>query len=171
MHGRTGPYGGPVLFQYRGCVVLIRVIGNPLLAMDAANTRAWRAAEIPAANGHANARSCARIMSALALGGSVDGVTLMSPASVDRAAEEQCYRPDLVLSIPARWGLGFMLASKDMPLGPNKRVFGHGGAGGSLAVADLDARASWGYVMNKMDGGTTGDIRARSIADAFYAAL
>jgi len=76
-----------------------------------------------------------------------------------------------VLGVPMRWGLGFMLKSKDLPLGPNPRIFGHGGAGGSLAIADLDARASWGYVMNRMDASTTGDVRGSNLADAFYKAL
>jgi CubicO group peptidase (beta-lactamase class C family) len=152
--------------------MMLRVMANPQFSNEAANTREWRAAEIPAANGHGNARSCARIMSALACGGEVDGVRLLSQAAIDRAITEQCYRDDLVLMmLPMRWGLGFMLASPDLPLGPNPRTFGHGGAGGSLAIADLDARVSWSYVMNKMAATTVGDSRAGAIATAFYAAL
>jgi CubicO group peptidase (beta-lactamase class C family) len=151
--------------------MLVRVMSNPPFDNGAASTREWRAAEIPAANGHGNARSCARIMSALACGGEVDGVRLLSQAAIDRAITEQCYREDLVLMIPMRWGLGFMLASPDMPLGPNARTFGHGGAGGSLAIADLNARTSWAYVMNKMAATTVGDTRVASIATAFYTAL
>ena len=41
-------------------------------------TREWRAAEIPAAGGTGNARSVGRVHSALACGGEVDGVRLMS---------------------------------------------------------------------------------------------
>lgn len=151
--------------------MLVRVLTNPPFDNAAANTREWRAAEIPAANGHGNARACARIMSALACGGEVDGVRLLSRQAIDRAITEQCYRPDLVLTIPMRWGLGFMLTSADVPLGPNPRAFGHGGAGGSLAVADLDARASWSYVMNKMAATTVGDARGGAIAEAFYRSL
>lgn len=151
--------------------ILMKVMMNPMLDLAACNTREWRACEIPAANGHGNARSCARIMSAMALGGEVDGVRLMSRAAIERATTEQCYRPDLVLGIPMRWGLGFMLASKDLQLGPNGGAFGHGGAGGSLAIADPEARASWGYVMNRMDASTTGDARARDIAAALYRAI
>jgi CubicO group peptidase (beta-lactamase class C family) len=47
---------------------------NPPLTPEMANTRAWRAAEIPAANGHGNARSVARVLAALACGGTLDGV-------------------------------------------------------------------------------------------------
>jgi CubicO group peptidase (beta-lactamase class C family) len=70
-----------------------------------------------------------------------------------------------------RWGLGFMLSHPGLPLGPNPRTFGHGGWGGSLGIADADARVSWAYVMNKMSPGTTGDTRAFILAQALYASL
>jgi CubicO group peptidase (beta-lactamase class C family) len=151
--------------------LLGKVLGNPPLRPELANTRAWRAAEIPAANGHGNARSLARIMAALACGGALDGVRLLSAATVEQAIREQSYGRDLVLGIPLRWGLGFMLASAELPLGPNPRTFGHGGWGGSLAAADLDARVSWAYAMNKMSPGTTGDSRAAALVVALYGAL
>ncbi len=147
------------------------VMGNPPMRPEVANLPAWRRAEIPAANGHGNARSVARIMAALACGGSVDGVRLLSRATVERAIEEQIYLPDLVLGFPIRWGLGFMLNSPTLPVSPNPHTFGHGGWGGSLGFADLDAGASWAYVMNKMTPGTAGDNRAFPIIQAFYAAL
>ncbi len=151
--------------------MLGKVVGNPPLTAEAANTRAWRAAEIPAANGHGNARSVARAMAALACGGTLDGVRLLRPETIERAIAEQCYGRDLVLPIPMRWGLGFMMASPDLPLGPNPRTFGHGGWGGSLGIADLDARVSWAYVMNKMSPGTTGDTRAAGLVAALYGSL
>jgi CubicO group peptidase (beta-lactamase class C family) len=151
--------------------LLGKAMRNPPLTPDVANTRAWRSAEIPAANGHGNARSVARAMAALACGGTLDGVRLLGATTLARAIEEQCYRKDLVLGFPIRWGLGFMLASPDLPLGPNPRIFGHGGWGGSLGVADLDAHLSWAYVMNKMSPGTTGDMRAAGPLMALYAAL
>ena len=151
--------------------LLPRVLSNPPFSPEDANSRAWRATEIPAANGHGNARALARIMSVLACDGEVDGVRLLGPAAIDRATSEQCYRPDLCLMTPMRWGLGFMLTSKDMPIGPNSRAFGHGGAGGSLGVADRDARLGWSYVMNRMAATTTGDIRGFRVAGALYASL
>jgi len=95
----------------------------------------------------------------------------VSEETLARAITEQCYAPDLVLRFPIRWGLGFMLTSPTLPLGPNPRVFGHGGWGGSLGFADRDARVSWAYVMNKMTPGTAGDNRAFPIIHAFYNAL
>jgi CubicO group peptidase (beta-lactamase class C family) len=151
--------------------LIVRVLRNPPMDSRLANERAWRGAEIPAANGHGNARSCARIMSLLACGGELDGVRVLSQEAIERATTEQCYRPDLVLLQPMRWALGFMLSSRELPLGPSRRTFGHGGAGGSLAVADLDARASFAYVMNLMGSTTTGDPRGGSCAQAFYGCL
>jgi CubicO group peptidase (beta-lactamase class C family) len=151
--------------------LLGKVMGNPPLQPQIVNTRAWRRADIPAANGHGNARSVARVMAALACGGALDGARLLGQATLDRAITEQCYRQDLVLRFPLRWGLGFMLSSDTLPLSPNPRTFGHGGWGGSLGFADLDARASWAYVMNKMSPGTAGDPRGFGPIAAFYTAL
>jgi CubicO group peptidase (beta-lactamase class C family) len=151
--------------------MLGKVMGNPRVVPELANTRAWRAAEIPAANGHGNARSVARVMAALACGGTLDGVRLLGDATLARAVAEQCSGQDLVLRFPIRWGLGFMLAGPELPVGPNLRTFGHGGWGGSLGFADLDARVSWAYVMNKMSPGTTGDGRAAGPLAALYGSL
>jgi CubicO group peptidase (beta-lactamase class C family) len=151
--------------------LLGKVMGNPAIAPELANQRAWRGAEIPAANGHGNARSLARVMAALACGGEQGGVRLLGEKTLERAIGEQSFGQDLVLGLPMRWGLGFMLSSEVLPLGPNPRTFGHGGWGGSLAVADLDARVSWAYAMNRMSPGTTGDARAAALVAALYASL
>jgi CubicO group peptidase (beta-lactamase class C family) len=151
--------------------LLAQVMGNPPLAPEAANLPAWRRAEIPAANGHGNARSVARVMGALACGGAAGGARVISEAALARATAEQCSGDDLVLGVPMRWGQGFMLASDLLPLGSTRRAFGHGGWGGSLGIADPDARVSWAYVMNQMSAGTLGDTRAFELAQALYAAL
>jgi CubicO group peptidase (beta-lactamase class C family) len=162
---------GPVLEGLPDDAFMRKVLANPPFDVLLVHDRAYRAAEIPAANGFANARSVARLMSALACGGTVDGVRLLSQASIEKAMIEQCYRPDLTLGNRARWGCGFMLTSPDMPLSPNARTFGHGGAGGSLGIADMDARLSWGYVMNRMEATTVGDIRGGSLGAALYGCL
>ncbi|HJQ84771.1 MAG TPA: serine hydrolase domain-containing protein, partial [Candidatus Binatia bacterium] len=46
--------------------LLGKVLGNPPIVPEVANRPEWRAAEIPAANGHGNARAVARVMAALA---------------------------------------------------------------------------------------------------------
>jgi CubicO group peptidase (beta-lactamase class C family) len=151
--------------------LLGKVMRNPPVTPGVANRPAWRRAEIPAANGHGNARSVARVMAAVARGGTLGRVRLLREATLARAIVPQFEGTDLVLGIPMRWGLGFMLTSARLRLGPNPRSFGHGGWGGSLGVADLDARIGWAYVMNRMSPGTTGDTRAGAMVAALYGAL
>lgn len=134
-------------------------------------TREWRAAEIPSAGGIGNARSVARIHSALACGGTVDGVHIMSEAGVERVLEEQTNGEDLVLGLPIRFGMGFGLNQPLLPISPNERAFYWGGWGGSLAIIDLDARMSIAYVMNRMENDLMSDPRGGSLVGATYAAL
>jgi CubicO group peptidase (beta-lactamase class C family) len=134
------------------------------------NTRSWRAAEVPSTNGHGNARAVARLYSALAGDGELDGVHVLSPEITARAAGQQVYGDDLVLQRPTRFGLGFQLAMAERPLGPNPRAFGHFGAGGSLGFADPDARLSFAYAMNQGRGGWQ-HKHVRRLIDLVYAAL
>ena len=151
-----------------------KAIGNPpdLMNFANANTREWRAAEIPAANGHGNARSIARLYGALARGGELDGVRVLSPQAIARATEVQATGPDAVMGLPLHMALGWVVSSPEAPLGPNTRAFGHGGAGGSLGFADLDARVGFGYAMNKMiQTDSLMDPRWPSLIDAVYSSM
>ena len=151
--------------------LLAKAFNNPPLSLGP-NTREWRAAEIPAANGHTNAYSLARIYTALANGGAIDGVRLLSQPAIDRAREEQVNGPDQVLPMHTRLGLGFFLPTEQEPLGPNTRVFGHGGAGGSFGMADPENRLGFGYVMNLMHmGAWLVDPRPRRLLAAAYDCL
>ena len=128
------------------------------------NTREWRAAEIPAAGGQGNARGVARVHAALANGGSLDGVELMSAAGVDRIFEEQIESVDLVLGQKMRLGMGFGLMNETIPLSASPRSCFWGGWGGSLAVIDADTHTSFAYVMNKMADELMGDLRGGILA-------
>jgi len=134
------------------------------------NTRAWRAAEVPSTNGHGNARAVARLYSALAGDGELDGVRVLSPETIARASEQQVYGDDIVLQRPTRFGLGFQLTMAERRLGPNPRAFGHFGAGGSLGFADPDGRVAFGYAMNQGRGGWQ-HKHVRHFIDLVYAAL
>ena len=144
---------------------------NPVGRRGHVNSPEWRTAEIPAGNGHGDARSLARLYGALARGGTLDGVHVLSKGAIDRARSEQAFGKDEVLGFPMRFGLGFMLRHDLMPLGPNDATFGHAGAGGSIAFADPVARIGFAYVMNQMQGGTTGDPRGFRLIGALYRAL
>lgn len=145
---------------------------NPPIRHGAHNTQDWREAELPAANGHGNARALARIYGALACGGAVDGTRILEPESILRARTEQCAGPDATLAnLPMRYGLGYMLRTDFMPLSPSPNAFGHPGAGGSIGMADPDAGVGFGYVMNKMSMGLVGGPTGFAVIKAFYEAL
>jgi CubicO group peptidase (beta-lactamase class C family) len=107
-------------------------------------TERWRRADIGAANGHGNARSVARLQSAVACGGEVDGVRLLSPQTIDRIFEVQSNGIDLVIGIPFKFGVGYSLYPTE------GRVCAWGGTGGSTVIIDVDRRITFAYVMNKM---------------------
>ena len=116
---------------------------NPKNSLDSsdmeANSKRWRKAEIPAANGHGTARSLAKIYGALATGGSKEGVHVLTPETIELARQTESDGKDLVLAqMHTRFGLGFMLGTEDVSMGPNKNSMGHGGAGGSLGFAAPD---------------------------------
>jgi CubicO group peptidase (beta-lactamase class C family) len=149
-----------------------KAINNPLhvLDMNVVNGRAWRAAQIPGANGHATARAVAGLYGALANGGRHGEYRIMSVAAIERAQKEQSFGMDAILGRPTRVGLGYMLAHPDSPLGPNPNAFGHSGAGGSLGFADTNAKLGFGYVMNQM-GADMQDTRAAKLFNAIFESL
>jgi CubicO group peptidase (beta-lactamase class C family) len=121
-------------------------------------TEGWRRADIGAANGHGNARSLARLQSAVACGGVVDGVRLLSPQTIDRIFEVQSNGIDLVIGAPSKWGVGYGLA-------PEGRVCAFGGTGGSLVAIDVDRRITFAYVMNKMASGAIAAALAERVSE------
>lgn len=134
------------------------------------NTPAWRIAEVPSTNGHGNARAIARVYSALARGGEIDGVRIIGEETLKNAVVEQSHGIDLVTQRPARFGLGFQLTQEERKLGPNPQSFGHFGAGGSLGFCDPDCDLAFGYVTNDM-GPRWQNPRNRALIDAAYACL
>ena len=134
-------------------------------------TEGWRTAEIPAANGHGNARSVVRAQTALANGGQAFGVELLSKEGAARALELQIEGDDLVLGVPSRFGMGYGISSPDFPMGPNERIGFWGGWGGSTIVIDQDAHLCCSYVMNKMFPGVLGDTRGFNLLQAAYASI
>ncbi|MCI0439267.1 MAG: beta-lactamase family protein [Chloroflexi bacterium] len=147
-----------------------KAINNPPREPDVVNSLDWRRAEIPSANGHGNARAVARVYGALAMGGEMDSVRLLSPEVIERAIIEEYCGPDAVYPRLTRVGLGFWLNCSSAPLGPNPRSFGHPGAGGSLGFADPDARIGFGYVINKF-WRIPPDPRHRLLIEAVYGSL
>jgi len=158
------------------------LMNNASLTPEVINSPAWRLAEIPASNAHTSAAALGRAYGALARGGELDGVHLLSPATIEQAAAEQSAGWDAVLMAPMRFGLGFQLPMPEFSVamgfgprlfGPGSKAFGHAGAGGSFSFADPEARIGFGYVMNQWKLGTprNPDLRAASLVEAVYSSL
>jgi CubicO group peptidase (beta-lactamase class C family) len=148
-----------------------RTLANPALPAQTSWEPAWRRAEIPAANGHGNARSVATVQAVLACGGAANGVRLLSEQGCHAVFREQSNGLDLVIGLPVRLGVGYGLNSQHMPISPNPRACFWGGWGGSLVLADLDARLCVAYVMNRMSDATVGDMRGAGLVGATYRSL
>jgi CubicO group peptidase (beta-lactamase class C family) len=150
----------------------LRTFTGPPPDALAANTPGWRAADIGAANGHGNARSVARMLSAITLGGRVDTTELVSSDALASIFEQQSDGIDLVLGVPLRFGIGFGLPKLETAAYiPSGRVCFWGGWGGSLIVMDLDRRLTFSYMMNKMGPGVVGSERSEAYMRATYSAL
>jgi CubicO group peptidase (beta-lactamase class C family) len=180
-HGRVAefrwPERGPETAVQRddpvpGNQMSLNAYFNPpdLSGAGVVNTAAWRSAQIPSANAHATAAGIARIYAALAAGGALAGVRVVTASAVAAAAQEQVYGEDLVLARPSRFGLGFQLTHPERQLGNGPRCFGHFGAGGSVGFCDPDARLAVGYVTNQM-GPRWRNPRNKALMDACYAGL
>jgi CubicO group peptidase (beta-lactamase class C family) len=144
----------------------VRTFTGPVPVADDANTAGWRRADMGAVNGHGNARSVARIMSAVARGGEVDGVRLLGPDTIDLIFREQLNGVDLVLGVPLRFGIGYGLLQPDLlPYIPD------GGWGGSVIIMDVGRRMTISYMMNKMSAGVLGSDRSAGYVQPIYQAL
>jgi len=140
---------------------VFKTFTGPVADANAANTPAWRQADMGALNGHGNARSVARILRVLALGGTADGVRLLSPDTIGLIFTEQSHGPDLVLGVPLRFGIGYALPeTESVPYVPQGRACYWGGWGGSVILADTDSRTTISYMMNKMGPGVIGSDRS-----------
>ncbi len=149
--------------------LVLNIMHNPATHPFDTHTRAWRAAEIPASNGHGHARAVAEILAVLANAGAAKGRRILSEATCRKALEPQIAGLDLILGVPARYCLGFGL-SPMIPLPSDASVF-WGGLGGSLIIVDMDARATYAYAMNKMGRKILGDARGLDLAQSVWSQL
>lgn len=143
---------------------------NPVMEPLRPNTAAWRACEIPSANGFSNARSLARLFGAVAGDGTLDGRRIVGPEALAQATTLQIEGVDEVLGVPVRWGVGFLL-NTDGLYGPETKAFGHSGWGGSFAMVDPVKRTAIAYTMNRMGTDLVGDPRDVALIAAAYEGL
>lgn len=152
--------------------VAVKTFSGPPADAAAANTPAWRAADIGAANGHGNARSVARMLSAVSRGGvAAGGVRLLDADAVKVIFDVQADGVDLVLGAPLRFGIGYGLPNGTIAYLPDGQLCFWGGWGGSVVIMDLDRRLTIAYMMNRMGGGVIGSPRAESYVSTVYRSL
>jgi CubicO group peptidase (beta-lactamase class C family) len=133
---------------------------NPpgLLDLAVVNGEPWRAAEIPAVNGHGTAAAVARFYAGLLGGGELDGVRLVAPGTVAAMTRGELTARDVVLGDEVTWGLGVWV---------DRDGFGMGGLGGSLGMADPALGLAEAYVTRHL----AGHDRADSMDAALRSAL
>jgi CubicO group peptidase (beta-lactamase class C family) len=136
------------------------------------NSIGWRQAEIASANGHGTARSVAAIYGAIANGGTLGDVRVMSQQTIARMLTEQHNQTEKMQNRPYHQGLGVLLNTPvSVWMGPNPRAFGHHGFGGSIGMGDPDAKLGFSYACNKMHALPDNGPRARRIIEAVYGVL
>jgi CubicO group peptidase (beta-lactamase class C family) len=120
-----------------------------------------RKACVPSANGHFSARALARMYAALAGGGQIDGVRLVSEGRIADMQRILTEDVDRVLMMPIPKGVGFMMGgARDAVtgvFGPRSTAFGHSGAGGSTAFADPEVGLAVAVTINKMQASLQGE--------------
>ena len=138
------------------------------------NDLEMRTACMPGANGHFSARALARMYGALANGGTIDGVALVSREQIVRMQTLQTSAPDRVLGPSIRRSTGFTLGGlgPDLsgnlvhgPIGPRGTAFGHAGAGGSTGFADPELGLGVAVTINKMAYPNPGEGTTLEICD------
>lgn len=128
--------------------------------------------EMPSANGRGNARAVGRLFAALSLGGTLDGVKILSPAAIRTMTTQQWDEICGMTDRRFRYAMGMFLNTPVFaPMGPNPNTFGHPGAGGAIGFADPDARLSFSYCTSFMCSGAGIGDRCQALIDATYASL
>src|SRR5579875_1430332 len=128
----------------------------PELPASIYNEMRVRKACLPSANGHFTARALAKMYAALANGGIVEGVQLVSRGRIAAMQRVLTDARDRVLGLPIPKGVGFMMGGTwagnggVSVFGPRRSAFGHSGAGGSTAFADPDTGLAVAVTLNQM---------------------
>jgi CubicO group peptidase (beta-lactamase class C family) len=165
-----------------------------LKSVSEMNTPAIRAQSIVSFGGIGSASALAKFYSMLANGGKLDGQTFFSKETIAWMTTTLADGVDRVFQIPTAFSAGFMkdsvkaqgtavssppsleegrignrpsLVARRM-FGPSSKAFGHPGAGGSHAFADLENRISFAYVMNQMEQSLLPNEKSLRLVDAIY---
>ena len=142
---------------------------NSAGTLDIQNTKEWRQAEIPSANGQGNAGGLAKLYSLIVPEN--NNLKLLKDDTVNQMTTMQIEGRDLVLAVQVRWGVGFILNKHKIIYGPIEGAFGHSGYGGSCAFGDPENKIGVSYVMNRMLDNFNADGRSIELINATYDCL
>ena len=142
---------------------------NSVGTLNIHNTKAWRQAEIPSANGQGNAGGLAKLYSLIV--SENESIKLLKDDTVNQMTTMQIEGKDLVLAVPVRWGVGFVLNKHKIIYGPTEGSFGHSGYGGSCAFGDPENKIGISYVMNRMLDNFNADGRSIELINSVYDCL
>jgi len=121
--------------------------------------------ELSGSGGTSTASGLARIYSATVV--DTNGVRLLEPETVEALRAERSSGAPYFVTGPAPYqsfGAGFMIRSDWDPY-LSASSFGHDGAGGQVAFADIDARLGFAYVTNEWGDWQRGISVTRALAD------
>ncbi|GMG88110.1 serine hydrolase domain-containing protein [Biformimicrobium ophioploci] len=139
--------------------MVAKAFTNPVSLMLGTNSRAWREALIPAANGHFSARDLARIYGDMASSGEVLGAR-----GLELALTPQSSAKDATLQAELAFSYGFMLQGERPDLDYGSALsFGHPGAGGSVGFADPEQGLGIGYTTARLGQSLLMDERAMQL--------
>lgn len=138
--------------------------------MAAVNGEAFRAAFMPGANMFAGARDFARLYDELNRALRVGDSAVWGRDAVQVATTETARGVDAMILEETAFALVFQKPNSTYPFARSSRAFGHGGAGGSFAMADPDVGVALCWLPTRY-GSAHFDSRQRAVIDAVYTAL
>jgi len=137
------------------------------------NTVKFRTGCFLSAGGIGTARGMARVYAALANGGEIDGVRLLSRDALARATTVQWEdEKDGTTGQHMRMAMGFWKnTGGKTPFGPNPNAFGHSGSGGARVLADPDRNLALAFSTNLQTEGLGTGARTEAVVEAAFAGL
>ena len=132
---------------------------------------------VPGASGVSTARDMARFYATIAGRGTLNGVAMVQPRTVERMLEVEIDgATDATFNVPIRRGLGFELGGLADPrrhwpgATSTVRTFWHGGFGSSICWGDTDTGLAMAFLSNGLRRDEAGAVARRDLSDAVRAA-
>ncbi len=152
--------------------MIVRTANPPIRSNLLLNSPAYRAVEIPSANGIAQASSMAHVYSVYATGGAELALSkdtyaaLKAPAQLPSGGWH-----DILLQRDMAYSLGFLKPCAGWHFASSLAAFGGAGSGGSFGFADPDAQVGYAYVMNHQGVRVLDEPREKILRTTFYQCL